>query len=68
MMKSASAARSIFLRMESQGVSRSDSEIAQKSCPKGAPTSEAHALMAEIPGTMFNSGFPSRVHPFSCNT
>ena len=53
--------------MASQGVSRSDSEIAQKSCVSGAPTSAAQVLRAEAPGTISTSmspGFPlGGVHP-----
>ena len=53
--------------MAGQGVSRSDSEIAQKSCVSGAPTSAAQVLRAEAPGTISTSmspGFPlGGVHP-----
>ena len=36
--------------MASQGVSKSDKEIVQKSCPSGAPARAAAACNAEIPG------------------
>ena len=36
--------------MAGQGVSRSDSEIAQKSWPSGAPARAAAACSAETPG------------------
>ena len=36
--------------MSAQGVSRSDSEIAQKSWPSGAPARAAAACSAETPG------------------
>ncbi len=50
MTKSASAAARMRLSIVSQGVSRSDSEIAQKSWPSGAPARAAAACMAEMPG------------------
>ena len=42
--------------MTDHGVSRSDSEIAQKSWTSGAPTSEPHELSAVIPGMIRSSG------------
>ena len=48
--KSAPAAASRRARIASHGVSRSDSEIAQKSCPSGAPARAAAACIALTPG------------------
>ena len=44
--------------MVGHGVSRSESEMAQKSCVSGAPTSEAQVLMAEAPG-MISTSIPA---------
>ena len=49
--------------MVGHGVSRSESEMAQKSCVSGAPTSAAQVLMAEAPGTISTSMPESGVQP-----
>ena len=49
--------------MVGHGVSRSDSEMAQKSCVSGAPTSEAQVLIAEAPGMISTSIPASGVQP-----
>jgi hypothetical protein len=38
--------------MTGHGVNKSDNEIEQKSCVNGAPTSEAQADKAVLPGTI----------------
>ena len=49
--------------MVGHGVSRPESEIAQKSCDSGAPTSEAQVLIAEAPGMISTSMPSSGVQP-----
>ncbi len=49
--------------MVGHGVSRSDSEMAQKSWVSGAPTSAAQVLSAEAPGMISTSMPESGVHP-----
>ena len=49
--------------MVGQGVSRSDSEMAQKSCVSGAPANAAQVLIAEAPGTMSTAISESGVQP-----
>ena len=44
--------------MVGHGVSRSDSEMEQKSCVSGAPTRAAQLLSAEAPG-MISTSMPS---------
>jgi hypothetical protein len=51
--------------MVGQGVSRSDSEMAQKSCVSGAPTRAAQLLRAEAPGTTSTTMPPASGTPFS---
>ncbi len=59
--KSALAAATIRARIASHGVNRSDSEIAQKSWPSGAPTRAAAACIALTPGaTMMSTADQSR--------
>lgn len=54
--------------MTGQGVSRSESEMVQKSCTSGAPTSEAQEFIAVMPGTMRRSGESPRFQPMSRKT
>jgi hypothetical protein len=56
------------LAMTLHGVSKSESEMAQKSWPSGAPTSEPHELSAVMPGMMRSSGDSPRFHPISSST
>ena len=49
--------------MVGQGVSRSESEIAQKSCVSGAPTSAAQLFSAEVPGMISSWIGSSGVQP-----
>ena len=51
--------------MVGQGVSKSDSEMAQKSCVSGAPTRAAQLLRAEAPGTTSTTMPPASGTPFS---
>jgi len=68
MTKSADAAASRRRWITDHGVSRSESEMAQKSCPSGAPSSDAHEDSAVVPGTMRSSGDSPCFQPISCRT
>ena len=66
--KSLRAAASNRREITGQGVSRSDKEIEQKSWVSGAPTKEAQADNAVLPGTTSTSISLSGVQPDFSNT
>ena len=65
MTKPAPAAASSRRSISSQGLRLSDSEIAQKSWPSGAPTRAATASIAVTPGTIATSSVRHAASPLS---